>query len=153
MNVIGNGGDEDYNGKRDKTNKDFEENHEERYADGREARPTPIPEGSKSRTVKTLALPPHLWCCPRTCFYTEMPYGIFYTQQSETELLAFPPKVQRQIKAKIARLQGGFSGEIKKLNASDNIYRLRSGNYRILFEIEGANLVIRTIRDRKDAYE
>jgi len=75
------------------------------------------------------------------------------TDKSEAELLAFPPKVQRQIKAKIARLQDGFIGDIKKLNASDNIYRLRSGDFRILFEIEGANLVIRTIRDRKEAYE
>ena len=82
-----------------------------------------------------------------------MNYGIFYTKQSEAELLAFPPKIQRQIKAKIARLQGGFSGDIKKLNASDNVYRLRSGDFRIMFEIEGANLVIRTIRDRKEAYE
>ena len=75
------------------------------------------------------------------------------TDKSEAELLAFPHKVQRQIKAKIARLQDGFIGDIKKLNASDNIYRLRSGDFRILFEIEGANLVIRTIRDRKEAYE
>ena len=80
-------------------------------------------------------------------------YGIFYTKQSEAELLAFPAKIQRQIKAKIARLQDGFSGDIKKLNASDNIYRLRSGDFRVLFEIEGTNLVIRTIRDRKEAYE
>jgi mRNA interferase RelE/StbE len=80
-------------------------------------------------------------------------FEVFYTKQSEAELLAFPPQIQRQIKAKIARLQGGFVGDIKKLNASDNIYRLRSGDFRILFEIEGANLVIRTIRDRKEAYE
>lgn len=82
-----------------------------------------------------------------------MNYRSFYTKQSEAELLAFPPKVQRQIKAKIARLQGGISGDIKKLNAADNIYRLRSGDFRILFEIEGPSLVIRTIRDRKEAYE
>ena len=82
-----------------------------------------------------------------------MNYGIFYTKQSEAELLALPSKIQRQIRAKIARLQGGFSGEIKKLNAADNIYRLRSGNFRILLEVEGANILIRTIRDRKDAYE
>ncbi len=44
-----------------------------------------------------------------------MNYGIFYTKQSEAELLALPSKIQRQIRAKIARLQGGFSGEIKKL--------------------------------------
>jgi len=80
-------------------------------------------------------------------------YRILYTDQSEAELLALPSKIQHQIKAKIARLQLGFSGDIKKLKAMDNIYRLRSGNFRILFEVEGPNIVIRTIRDRKDAYE
>jgi mRNA interferase RelE/StbE len=82
-----------------------------------------------------------------------MRYEIFYSKQSDAELEAFPEKMQRQIKAKIARLQAGFAGDIKKLNASDNIYRLRSGNFRILFEVEGASPVIRTIRDRKQAYE
>lgn len=82
-----------------------------------------------------------------------MNYRIFYTRQSESELLALPPKFQHQIKAKIARLQSAFSGDIKKLNAADNIYRLRSGNFRILFELDGASLVILTIRDRKEAYE
>ena len=82
-----------------------------------------------------------------------MKFAVFYTEQSEAELLALPTKAQRQIKAKIARLQHGFSGDIKKLNSADNIYRLRSGDFRILFEIQGAHVVIRTIRDRKDAYE
>ena len=82
-----------------------------------------------------------------------MDFVVFYTEQSEAELAEFPAKVQRQIKAKIARLQHGFSGDIKKLNAADNIYRLRSGDFRILFEIQGSHVVIRTIRDRKEAYE
>ena len=29
----------------------------------------------------------------------------------------------------------------------------RSGDFRILFEVEGSTVVIRTIRDRKEAYE
>jgi len=49
--------------------------------------------------------------------------------------------------------KGGFPGQIKKLNAADNIYRLRSGNFRVPFATEGANILIGTIRDRKDAYE
>jgi mRNA interferase RelE/StbE len=82
-----------------------------------------------------------------------MKYAVAYTKQAEAELLAFPVKIQRQIAAKIGKLQHGFTGDIKKLQASDNVYRLRSGNYRILFEIEGSALVIRAIRDRRDAYE
>ena len=82
-----------------------------------------------------------------------MKFAIVYTKQSETELLAFPAKIQRQIAAKVARLQYGFTGDIKKLQATDNVYRLRSGSFRILFEIEATTIVIRSIRDRKAAYE
>ena len=66
---------------------------------------------------------------------------------------AFPAKFPRQIVAKVARLRDGFTGDIKKLQAADNVCRLRSGGVRILFEIEGSTLVIRTIRDRKEAHE
>ncbi len=82
-----------------------------------------------------------------------MNYAVTYTKQAEIELLGFPPKIQRQLATKIARLQHGFTGDIKKLQAADNIYRLCSGDFRILFELEGSVVVIRTIRDRKEAYE
>lgn len=82
-----------------------------------------------------------------------MKYVIVYTRQAEIELLAFPGKIQRQIASKIARLQRGFTGDIKKLQTADTIYRLRSGNHRILFELDGATIIIRTIRDRKAAYD
>jgi mRNA-degrading endonuclease RelE of RelBE toxin-antitoxin system len=82
-----------------------------------------------------------------------MKYAVFYTEQAEAELLSFPAKVQAQLKKKIERLQHGFAGDIKKLEANDNLYRLRSGNYRVLFELDGPDLVILTIRDRKEAYE
>lgn len=82
-----------------------------------------------------------------------MNYAVTYTKQAEAELLGFPAKIQRQLVTKIARLRHGFTGDIKKLQATDNVYRLRSGSFRILFEVEGSAVVIRTIRDRKAAYE
>lgn len=82
-----------------------------------------------------------------------MKFAVAYTKQAEAELLGFPAKIQRQLKTKIARLQHGFTGDIKKLQATDNIYRLRSGDFRILFELDRTNLLILTIRDRKQAYE
>jgi mRNA-degrading endonuclease RelE of RelBE toxin-antitoxin system len=80
-------------------------------------------------------------------------FTVLYSREAERALLAFPAKVQRQLAVKIARLSDGFAGDIKKLQASDNIYRLRAGNVRILFELEGSTLVIRTIRDRKNVYD
>jgi len=82
-----------------------------------------------------------------------MNYAVVYTKQAQTELLRFPDTIQRQLATKISRLQHGFTGDIKKLQATDNVYRLRSADSRILFEVEGSTVVIRTIRDRKEAYE
>lgn len=82
-----------------------------------------------------------------------MRFTVVYSRQAEAELLAFPSKLQRQITAKVARLQSGFAGDIKKLQAADTVYRLRSGDIRILFEVTGTVIVIRTIRNRKTAYE
>jgi mRNA interferase RelE/StbE len=44
---------------------------------------------------------------------------------------------------------------IKKLKGYDNVFRLRAGNYRILYEIDGGRLVVAVIEigDRKDIYE
>lgn len=51
-----------------------------------------------------------------------MNYTVAYTKQAETELLGFPAKIQRQLARKIGRLQHGFTGDIKKLQAADNVY-------------------------------
>jgi mRNA-degrading endonuclease RelE of RelBE toxin-antitoxin system len=39
------------------------------------------------------------------------------------------------------------------LKGFKNKYRLRAGNYRVLFELEGAGLVMYDVGDRKDIYE
>jgi len=44
-------------------------------------------------------------------------------------------------------------GDIKKLKGFKNKYRLRAGNYRVLFELEGTGLVVYDVGDRKDIYE
>jgi len=41
----------------------------------------------------------------------------------------------------------------KKLKGFKNKYRLRAGNYRALFELEGTCLVVYDVGDRKDIYE
>jgi mRNA-degrading endonuclease RelE of RelBE toxin-antitoxin system len=46
-----------------------------------------------------------------------------------------------------------LAGDIKKLKGFKKKYRLRAGNYRVLFESEGACLVVYNVGDRKDIYE
>jgi mRNA-degrading endonuclease RelE of RelBE toxin-antitoxin system len=58
-----------------------------------------------------------------------------------------------QILRKIERLEQGLHGNIKHLHKAEAAYRLRMGDYRILFDLEGTVIVIRRIGNRKDVYD
>ncbi len=45
-----------------------------------------------------------------------------------------------------------LAGDVKKLTHYTPEYRLRIGDYRVLFEIEGDNVVIYCIKHRKESY-
>lgn len=62
-------------------------------------------------------------------------------------------KLARVIFSKIESLSSNLQGDVKKLANFTPEYRLRVGDYRILFETEGDKIVIYRIRHRKEAYD
>lgn len=60
---------------------------------------------------------------------------------------------RRAVGYKLHGLQKNFSGDVKKLKGSKNEYRLRVGDLRVLFEVEGKRLVVFAIGNRKDIYK
>jgi mRNA-degrading endonuclease RelE of RelBE toxin-antitoxin system len=48
-----------------------------------------------------------------------------------------------------------YPSGVKKIKSYDNTYRIRAGNYRILYTIDGGRLIINIIDivDRKEIYE
>jgi mRNA interferase RelE/StbE len=68
-------------------------------------------------------------------------------------LRALPKDIRRLIGGKIDRMQNDLTADVKKLKGFKNKYRLRAGNYRVLFELEGATIVVYAVADRKDIYE
>ena len=68
-------------------------------------------------------------------------------------LRALPDNFRRQIGFRLHLLQEDFSGDLKKLKGSKNEYRLRVGNYRVLFELESKRIVVYTVGPRKDIYQ
>jgi len=54
---------------------------------------------------------------------------------------------------RIEKMSGGLKGDIKHLTNFTPEYRLRVGDYRILFEIEEEKLIIYRIRHRKAVYK
>ena len=69
------------------------------------------------------------------------------------DLKNLPVIERRRIVAKIAAMQTDLAGEVKKLTDFTPEYRLRVGDYRVLFEVNRDKLVIYRVLHRKDAYQ
>jgi mRNA interferase RelE/StbE len=80
-------------------------------------------------------------------------FQIQYADLAIQNLRRLPKSVAAQILRKVSRLETGLVGNIKQLRESDSGYRLRMGDYRILFDIEGDTIVIQKIGHRKDVYD
>ena len=78
---------------------------------------------------------------------------ITYTRLALDDLLRIPKRFSRQIVAKVSRLEGGLRGNIKRLTNFDGDYRLRCGDYRVLFDVEGDVIVVHRVLHRKEAYD
>jgi mRNA interferase RelE/StbE len=81
-----------------------------------------------------------------------MKYEIEIKEEAKVELRELPGAVRREIGYRLHLLQREFSGDVKKLKGSRNEYRLRVGNYRVLFELVGKRIVVYTLGQRKDIY-
>jgi mRNA interferase RelE/StbE len=78
---------------------------------------------------------------------------IAYTEIALEDLGRIPRRFAAQIVAKISRLEGGLHGNIKRLTNFDCDYRLRCGDYRVLFDVEEDSVIIHRVLNRKDAYD
>lgn len=82
-----------------------------------------------------------------------MRYEIVYGDAAVSDLDGLPARQRAQVLRKIERLQNGLHGNIKRLQNADVTYRLRMGDYRVLFDVEGNVIVIRRVGNRKDVYD
>ena len=82
-----------------------------------------------------------------------MRYRIEYADSAVDDLRALPKREADQVLRKIARLENGLHGNIKRLQNADIGYRLRMGDYRILFDVERDMIVVQKIGNRKDVYD
>lgn len=81
-----------------------------------------------------------------------MRYIIVLTDEVKTALRNLPPALRREIGYKLFLLEEDLRGDVEKLKGSRNEYRLRVGNYRALFELEGRTVTVYAVGDRKDIY-
>jgi len=68
------------------------------------------------------------------------------------DLAQLPEADRRRVVARIEGLQNNLAGDVKKLTNFTPEYRLRVGNWRALFEIEGTTVVIYRVLHRREVY-
>ena len=83
-----------------------------------------------------------------------MRFRVFIEKKSHKQLEKFDEETREYILNKVRELKQGFSSrlDIKKLRGYKNHYRLRVGDYRILFEMENYKIIIYAILPREKAY-
>jgi mRNA interferase RelE/StbE len=80
-------------------------------------------------------------------------YRIEFAATALEDLRSLPRREADQILRKIRRLESGLHGNIKRLQNTDVGFRLRMGDYRVLFDVIGDKILIQKVGNRKDVYE
>lgn len=84
-------------------------------------------------------------------------YKIEYTNRAAKEFVKLPTQIQKQIRAKLDILaQSPFAAtQVKAMKGEEASYRLRVGDYRVVYYMEHEKLIITVVRlgHRKDIYQ
>ena len=81
-----------------------------------------------------------------------MKYQLKFRRKAIKDLKTLSPERKVRILSKIEAMQDNLQGDIKKLTNFTPEYRLRVGQYRVLFKVDGEVLRIYRVKHRKEAY-
>lgn len=82
-----------------------------------------------------------------------MIYQLVIHDAALEQLRALPKEIRRNIGHRLDMLQNSFQGDVKKLEGDERRYRLRIGNHRVLFRLDGKIIHVYAVKQRKEAYE
>ena len=84
-----------------------------------------------------------------------MPFESILEDRAQKDIRHLSANIKRQIDAKLKTLETNPQPDGKniiKLKGYENLFRLRIGDYRAVFSIEGMAIRVLRIRHRKDIY-
>lgn len=81
-----------------------------------------------------------------------MKYHVELKPTAIKDLKNIPEKEVARIIAQIESLEDDLKGDVKKLTNFTPEYRMRAGNYRALFEVNGDRIIVYRIKHKKDIY-
>ena len=82
-----------------------------------------------------------------------MLYTIEFLPEAERSLARLSPDVRKRVMKKIERLRNDLAGDVKRLSDFEPEWRLRVGDWRVLFDLEGQSIVIWRVVHRSAAYD
>jgi len=81
-----------------------------------------------------------------------MKYDVQFKPAAVKDIRGIPARARSRILAKIETMSDDLKGDVKPLTGLTREYRLRVGDYRVLFETEGRSVIIYRVRHRREAY-
>ena len=82
-----------------------------------------------------------------------MRYRVEIAAKAHKDLRALDREEARRILRKLLQLEADLGGDIVRLTEFRPEFRLRVGDYRVLFDLEGDSVVVRRVLHRSKAYE
>ncbi len=81
-----------------------------------------------------------------------MTHEIEFKPRAVKDLRHLERETARRIIERIEGMRENLAGDVKHLTSATPEYRLRVGDYRVLFEVDNKRIVIYRILHRRDAY-
>ena len=81
-----------------------------------------------------------------------MKYTVELTRKAIKDLKAIPKGDRARIIERIEAMEDDLAGDVKRLTNHTPEYRMRSGNWRVLFEVDGERIIVYRVLHRKEAY-
>ena len=84
-----------------------------------------------------------------------MPYSVLLAPPAEREFRSFAPAIQKRLVKRMKSLHNDpRPSGVKKLTGEDNLYRIREGDYRIIYTVQDKELIVLVVKigDRKEVY-
>jgi mRNA interferase RelE/StbE len=83
-----------------------------------------------------------------------MSFRLVYTQRAIKDIQKLEPTVKSRIGKALLRFEADPLGYAKSLNnTSLGSYRFRIGDYRVIFDLEGEDIIVLRVGHRRDIYK
>ena len=81
-----------------------------------------------------------------------MNYELRFKPKAVKDLAGLPAREQGRLLQRIEEMSVDLKGDVRRLTDCTPEFRLRVGDYRVLFELEDEQIIIYRIRHRRESY-